>query len=111
MFPSLLEAGAHTQKLYGQSAAAQHVNRLIYFNIEVHARYRSNTSICSVLLLVLVLLQVRSTPAFFLFQAGDLVCHFSGADSARLEAEVRRRIQLSADVPSSPIFRSADGDE
>eukprot|EP00882_Tetradesmus_deserticola_P001051 GHRQ01001137.1.p1 GENE.GHRQ01001137.1~~GHRQ01001137.1.p1 ORF type:complete len:367 (+),score=143.31 GHRQ01001137.1:108-1208(+) len=55
-------------------------------------------------------LLVRSTPAFFLFQAGDLVCHFSGACAARLEAELRRRIPLSADVPASPIF-TADDDE
>jgi thioredoxin-like negative regulator of GroEL len=57
------------------------------------------------------LLQVRSTPAFFLFQAGDLVCHFSGADSLRLEAEVRRRIPLSAELPASPIFSADEGDE
>ncbi|KAF6250441.1 hypothetical protein COO60DRAFT_1573792 [Scenedesmus sp. NREL 46B-D3] len=55
-------------------------------------------------------LLVRSTPAFFLFQAGDLVCHFSGASAARLEGELRRRIQLSADVPAAPIF-GADDDE
>jgi hypothetical protein len=62
------------------------------------------------LLLLLLHQQVRSTPAFFLFQAGDLVCHFSGACSARLEAELRRRIPLSYEVPASPIF-SKDGNE
>lgn len=49
-------------------------------------------------------LQVRSTPAFFMFKGGDLVCHWAGGDACEVEAQIRRRLPADADLPAQPVL-------